>query len=184
MPLSAAGWSFLPEVALRDTAYTISQTPRLTGPFTTPVISHSALNRTDLEASIDIRPPALERDYELPFWHRELRHVIEPDLNYRYVGGIGAQAQNVLLFDTTDIAASPSRSGFICGQRAKNHAAQATRMQATKPMPQPIRRVQPSAGARRASGRAGRSRRSTSSIRTLAERSFPAGAMSSMPRWT
>jgi LPS-assembly protein len=117
MPLAAAGWSFLPEVALRESAYTISQTPRLTGPFTTPVISHSPLNRTDLEASIDIRPPALERDYELPFWHRELRHVIEPELNYRYVGGIGAQARNVLLFDTADIASNVNEAGFSLTQR-------------------------------------------------------------------
>jgi LPS-assembly protein len=117
MPLSAAGWSFLPEVALRETAYTISQTPRLTGQFATPVISHSPLNRADLEASIDIRPPALERDYELPFWHRELRHVIEPELNYRYVGGIGTQAQNVLLFDTTDIASNVNEAGFSLTQR-------------------------------------------------------------------
>jgi LPS-assembly protein len=117
MPLSAAGWSFLPEVALRDTAYTISQTPRLTGQFATPVVSHSALNRTDLEASIDIRPPALERDYELPFWHRELRHVIEPELNYRYVGGIGTQAQDVLLFDTADIASNVNEAGFSLTQR-------------------------------------------------------------------
>jgi LPS-assembly protein len=117
MPLSAAGWSFLPEVALRETAYTISQTPRLTGPFTTPVVSHSPLNRTDLEASIDIRPPALEKDYALPFWHRELRHVIEPELNYRYVGGIGSQAQNVLLFDTADIASNVNEAGFSLTQR-------------------------------------------------------------------
>jgi LPS-assembly protein len=117
MPLSAAGWSFLPEVALRDTAYTISQTPRLTGPFATPVVSHSPLNRTDLEASIDIRPPALEKDYELPLLHRELRHVIEPELNYRYVGGIGAKAQDVLLFDTTDIASNVNEAGFSLTQR-------------------------------------------------------------------
>jgi LPS-assembly protein len=117
MPLEAAGWSFLPEVALRDTAYTISQTPRLNSQFTTPTISHSALNRTDLEASIDIRPPALERDYELPFWHRELRHDIEPELNYRYVGGIGVKAQNVLLFDTTDIATDVNEGGFSLTQR-------------------------------------------------------------------
>jgi LPS-assembly protein len=117
MPLSAAGWSFLPEVALRETLYTISQTPRVTGPFATPVLSHSPLNRTDLEASIDIRPPALEKDYELPFWHRELRHVIEPELNYRYVGGIGTQAQNVLLFDTTDIASNVNEAGFSLTQR-------------------------------------------------------------------
>ncbi len=117
MPLSAAGWSFLPEVALRETAYTISQTPRLTGQFATPVVSHSALNRKDVEASIDIRPPALERDYELPFWHRELRHVIEPELNYRYVGGIGDKAQNVLLFDTADIASNVNEAGFSLTQR-------------------------------------------------------------------
>ena len=68
MPFTAGGWSFVPEVALRDTAYTISQTPTLTGPFTVPQIDHSALNRADLEASVDIRPPALERDFELPMW--------------------------------------------------------------------------------------------------------------------
>jgi LPS-assembly protein len=117
MPFSAGGWSFLPEVALRDTAYTISQTPTLTGPFVVPKISHSALNRKDLEASVDIRPPALERDYELPLWHRELRHVIEPEFNYRYVGGIGKQAQDVLLFDSTDIATDVNEAGFSLTQR-------------------------------------------------------------------
>ncbi len=117
MPLSAAGWSFLPEVALRDTLYTISQTPRVSGQFATPVLSHSPLNRTDFEASIDIRPPALEKDYDLPFWHRELRHVIEPELNYRYVGGIGSQARSVLLFDTADIATNLNEAGFSLTQR-------------------------------------------------------------------
>ena len=29
MPFTVGGWSFCPEVALRDTAYTISQTPSL-----------------------------------------------------------------------------------------------------------------------------------------------------------
>ena len=117
LPLTAGGWSLVPEVALRDTAYTISQTPTVTGPFSVPKISHSALNRTDLEASVEIRPPALERDFELPFGNRDLRHVIEPELNYRYVGGIGAKAQNVLLFDTTDIATNVNEAGFSLTQR-------------------------------------------------------------------
>src|ERR1039458_293848 len=117
MPFTAGGWSFVPEVALRDTAYTISQTPALTGSFAVPQIDHSALNRADLEASVDIRPPALERDFELPMWHRELRHVIEPELTYHYVGGIGAQARNVLLFDTTDIATDVNEAGFSLTQR-------------------------------------------------------------------
>jgi LPS-assembly protein len=117
MPFTIGGWSFYPEAALRDTAYTVSETPQVSGRFVLPRLSHDPLNRTDIEASIDIRPPALERDYELPFWHRELRHVIEPELNYRYVGGIGANARDVLLFDTTDIATNVNEAGFSLMQR-------------------------------------------------------------------
>jgi len=117
MPFTAGGWSFVPEVALRDTAYSNSQVPTQTGGFVAPQISHSMLNRTDLEASVDIRAPALERDFELPHWHRVLRHVIEPELTYNYVGGIGAKALDVLLFDTTDIASDVNEAGFSLTQR-------------------------------------------------------------------
>jgi LPS-assembly protein len=118
LPLSAAGWSVLPELALRDTLYTTSQIPDLTGARGgTPTVSHAPLNRTDFEASVDIRPPALERDFELPGWNRELRHVIEPEVTYRYVGGIGTQAQNVLLIDTTDIATNTNEVGYSVTQR-------------------------------------------------------------------
>jgi LPS-assembly protein len=117
MPINAGGWSIVPEAALRDTAYTISQTPTLTGSSTVPTISHDPVDRKDIEASIDIRPPALERDFELPRWHRELRHVIEPELTYRYVTGIGPQARNVLMFDTTDIATDVNEGGFALTQR-------------------------------------------------------------------
>ena len=117
MPFSAGGWSFIPEAAVRDTAYTISQIPNLSPIHEIPTISHQPLNRKDLEASVEIRPPALERDFELSFLHRELRHVIEPELNYRYVGGIGPGARNVLLFDTTDVATDVNEAGFKLTQR-------------------------------------------------------------------
>ncbi len=126
MPFGAGGWSFLPEVALRDTAYTISQIPNLSTTRDTPTISHDAINRKDVEASIEIRPPALERDFELSHWHRELRHVIEPELNYRYVGGIGKEAQNVLLFDTTDIATNVNEARLLA-HAAVLHAAHRAR---------------------------------------------------------
>jgi len=117
LPFQAGGWSFVPEVALRDTFYTISQVPDLTGANEgTPAISHDPLNRKDFEASVDIRLPALERDYSLG-WNRELRHVIEPELTYRYVGGIGAQARNVLLVDTSDIATDTNEAGLSLTQR-------------------------------------------------------------------
>ena len=117
MPFTAGGWSFFPEAALRDTYYTISQMPQLTDPHEIPTISHDPIDRKDVEASIDIRPPAFERDYDLPFWHRKLRHVIEPELNYRYVRGIGSEARDVLLFDTTDIATDVNEAGFSLTQR-------------------------------------------------------------------
>jgi LPS-assembly protein len=119
LPLSGGGWSVVPEVALRDTAYTISQNPTGSG---TPTISHDPLNRADVEAALDIRPPAIERDFVLTRWNRELRHVIEPEFSYRFVGGIGAQAQNVLLIDTTDIATNTNEAGYSLTQRFYLHS--------------------------------------------------------------
>ncbi len=118
LPFSAGGWSVVSEAGLRDTFYTKSQYPDLTGSNDgIPTISHDPINRYDLEASVDVRPPALERDFRLPFWNRELRHVIEPELTYRYVGGIGPSARNVLLFDTTDVATDTNQAGFSLTQR-------------------------------------------------------------------
>src|SRR5580698_5834114 len=118
LPFSAGGWSFVPEVAYRDTFYTISQSPsRISTNGGIPAISHDPLNREDLEASVDIRPPALERDFELPFWNRELRHVIEPELTYRYVGGVGRNARDVLRFDTADTVTDTNEAGFSLTQR-------------------------------------------------------------------
>ncbi|MGA2534993.1 MAG: LPS assembly protein LptD [Terracidiphilus sp.] len=118
LPFSADGWSFVPEVALRNTFYTDGQTPDLTGDRGgTPIFSHNPVNRSDLEASVDIRPPAVERDFDLGGWNRELRHVIEPELTYRYVSGIGPQARDVLLVDTRDIATNTNELGFSLMQR-------------------------------------------------------------------
>jgi LPS-assembly protein len=74
------------------------------------------LNRSDLEASIDIRPPVIERDFVLHRFNRELRHVIEPEIFYRYVTGIH-DARNTLLFDTTDIATNTNEAGYSLTQR-------------------------------------------------------------------
>jgi LPS-assembly protein len=118
LPLHAGGWNVVPEAALRMTAYSISQTPNLTaGGAGIPTISHDPLHRDDLEASVDIRPPALERDFALGRWNRELRHVIEPEITYRYVSGIGRQARNVLRFDTTDTASDTNEVGISVTQR-------------------------------------------------------------------
>jgi len=118
LPLSAGGWSFIPEVAVRDTFYTGSQQPDLTGTQGgTPTISHDSLNRPDVEAGVDIRPPAIERDFSIGGGKWDLRHVIEPELTYRFVTGIGARERDVLLVDTTDIATDTNEAGLSLTQR-------------------------------------------------------------------
>ena len=118
LPMESGGWSVVPEVAVRETFYTGSQTPDLTGANNgIPSVSHDPLNRTDVEAAVDLRPPAVERDFTLTRWNREMRHVIEPEVTYRYVGGINAEARDVLLIDTTDIATNTNQVGFSLTQR-------------------------------------------------------------------
>jgi LPS-assembly protein len=118
MPIVAGGWSIVPEAALRATIYSGSQVPDLSGTNGgVPSVSHSPLQRTDAEASLDLRPPALERDYNLGHWNRLLRHVIEPEFTYQFVGGIGGQARKVLVIDKTDIATDTNEVGFSLTQR-------------------------------------------------------------------
>ncbi len=46
-----------------------------------------------------------------------LRHVIEPELTYHFVGGIGSQERNVLTIDTTDIVTDTNEVGYSLTQR-------------------------------------------------------------------
>jgi LPS-assembly protein len=64
--------AILPEAAVRTTEYSGSQLPDLTGTHFggVPYVQHNPLNRSDVEASLDIRPPALERDFSPPGWNR------------------------------------------------------------------------------------------------------------------
>ncbi len=120
MPIVAGGWSIVPEAAFRETYYTGSQVPNLGTGLSifgvgVPSVSHQPLNRIDAEASVDVRPPAVERDFA--FKNFTLRHVIEPELAWRFEGGIGPKERDVLLFDTNDIAANDDEVGFSLTQR-------------------------------------------------------------------
>ncbi len=118
MPIVAGGWSLVPEGALRATLYSGRQIPDLAGTNEgVPAVSHNPLHRMYGEASVDIRPPALVRDFNLGGSDRVLRHVIEPELTYRFVGGIGSNAQNVLMVDTSDIATDTNEVGYSLTQR-------------------------------------------------------------------
>jgi LPS-assembly protein len=118
MPIVAGGWSIVPQGALRVTYYSGRQIPDLTAAKSgVPEVSHDPITRLYGAASLDLRPPALERDFILHRWNRTLRHVIEPELTYRFVGGIGRTARNVLVVDTTDIPTDTNEVGYSLTQR-------------------------------------------------------------------
>jgi LPS-assembly protein len=118
LPWHAGGWSVVPSGGLRETFYSERQFRNLTGSGSvTPTVSHDPLNRFDAEATLDVRPPAVERDFVLTRWNRTMRHVIEPEVSYRFVGGIGTQALTVPLMDTTDVATDTNEVGYTVTQR-------------------------------------------------------------------
>ncbi|MGD0647811.1 MAG: LPS assembly protein LptD [Acidobacteriaceae bacterium] len=106
LPLHFDGWHLLASAAVRETAYTRSrQTPYVNNAI--PVQSDQGLNRADLDLSVDLRPPVLERTFTVPErWRRifgdEIRHTIEPSITYRDTRGIN-NFFNVLRFDDIDL---------------------------------------------------------------------------------
>lgn len=118
LPFYVAGWTFRPEVAVRDTFYGKSQNPAPLG--VVPSVRDASLNRKDFEVGMDLRPPAIERDFSAPWLTRllggDLRHAIEPDIQYHYVAGID-NFNSVLRFDDVDIASDTSELDFSLTQR-------------------------------------------------------------------
>ena len=98
LPLKLAGWSFRPELALRDTGYT----EQLATNGGTKVAESSPINRYALEGSVEVRPPALTRIFDREFKGRKWKHVIEPRVVYSYVTGVN-NFPNILRFDERDI---------------------------------------------------------------------------------
>jgi len=100
MPMQWRGWSFRPALALRDTFYTEELKPATLHMPEEAV--NDILNRKSLEASVELRPPALSRVFDHPWLGRKWKHVIEPRMRYDYVTGVGNFA-DILRFDATDI---------------------------------------------------------------------------------
>ncbi|QNI31480.1 LPS-assembly protein LptD [Alloacidobacterium dinghuense] len=118
MPFSLDGWTFRPEVAVRDTFYGRSQNPAQLG--VVPSVRDASVNRKDFEAGIDLRPPAIERDFTAPWllhlFGGDLRHTVEPDVQYHYVSGID-NFDSILRFDDVDIASDTSELDYSLTQR-------------------------------------------------------------------
>jgi LPS-assembly protein len=121
------GWEIRPELALRDTFYSRSQEAQglaTIGSGNVPVERDATLNRAEGEMGVEIRPPAIERTWGggggggdgsgTGDW--SWRHVIEPEIHYRYVGGID-EFLNVLRFDETDIVSNTNELEYGLTQR-------------------------------------------------------------------
>jgi LPS-assembly protein len=107
LPLRFDGWHVLSSIAVRETAYSRSRLAPY-GNNALPIELSVPLNRADLDLSVDIRPPVIERTFTVPERWRwllgdEVRHTIEPDITYRNIHGID-NFLSVLRFDDVDLA--------------------------------------------------------------------------------
>ncbi len=98
LPLVYRGWSFRPEVAVRDTFYTQELEPS----DGIGVAADNSINRRAFEGAFELRPPALDRVFAGEFLGRKWKHVIEPEVTYRYVTGVN-NFDHILRFDDRDI---------------------------------------------------------------------------------
>ena len=73
-----------------------------------------------MEASFELRPPALVRDFKAPALERlfgsDLRHTIEPELKYRFVAGVN-NFSAIPRFDTTDVESDTNEMEYSVTQR-------------------------------------------------------------------
>lgn len=120
LPLSGDGWHLLASVAARETFYSRSRkTPYPAG--TPPIELTMPVNRGSVDMQVEVRPPVLERTFEVPaklqrLFGAEVRHTIEPEMTYRSVRGID-NFLSVLRFDDNDLASDTDELRYGVTQR-------------------------------------------------------------------
>ena len=112
MPLIYGGWSVRPALRLHETYYSER--------FVNNAAVNDPTNRQAVEATVEVRPPVLEKIFDKEFLGRKWKHVIEPRATYRVVKGVNDFA-NVLHFDDRDILSNTNEVeyGFVTRLYAK-----------------------------------------------------------------
>lgn len=106
LPLHGGGWNVLASAAVEDTYYSRSRKE----PYTAnarPIELTTPINRASIEMKVDIRPPVLERDFQVParlqkVFGTTMRHTIEPSITYKNVHGVD-NFLGILRFDDLDL---------------------------------------------------------------------------------
>jgi LPS-assembly protein len=112
LPLFLNGWTVRPEIGLRNTFYTESQTP---GPIVSTPIQRT-LDRRSVETAVELRPPTLGRVFDRPVAGRKVKHTLEPYWIYRYNNGVN-NFGSVIRFDERDILSNTNEFEYGLTQR-------------------------------------------------------------------
>lgn len=81
-----------------------------------PIIPED-LSRRYAELAVDIRPPSLEKVFLDEGGARRFKHVIEPYLTYRVIGGIGDEFDKIIRFDERDAVANTNEFEYAVVNR-------------------------------------------------------------------
>jgi LPS-assembly protein len=110
LPLSFAGWSLTATAGARVTYYSNSIDP------TTKLVLSRDVVRAYGEFELDLRPPALARNFRRNDGSILFRHVIEPYVIYRRIGGID-DFDRLLRFDLVDAIADTNEIEYGISNR-------------------------------------------------------------------
>ncbi len=116
LPLLFRGWSLRPALAAHETYYSER--------FAAGIAVSKPITRQALDASVELRPPVLEKVFDREFLGRKWKHVIEPEVTYRYVTGVNNFNQ-ILKFDERDILSDTNEVeyGFTTRLYAKQNSS-------------------------------------------------------------
>jgi LPS-assembly protein len=110
LPLNFAGWSVTATAAGRITFYSNSLDP------TNRDVLSQNITRTYGEFELDVRPPALAKDFNRGSGTFFFRHVIEPYVTYRKISGID-NFDRIIRFDYIDAIADTNEIEFGVANR-------------------------------------------------------------------
>jgi len=110
IPLDFAGWSLTTTVGGRATYYSNSIDP------VTKLILSRDVVRGYGELELDLRPPALAKNFHRSDGSVSFRHVIEPYLIYRRIGGLD-NFDRIIRFDYVDAVADTNEIEFGLANR-------------------------------------------------------------------
>ncbi len=112
LPLFIAGWTFRPEIGLRDTFYTETRIPGVGA----GTAIQQVVDRRSVETAVEMRPPTLGKVFDRTIAGRKIKHTIEPYLVYRFVNGV-ENFPSIIRFDYRDILSDTNELEYGLTQR-------------------------------------------------------------------